>query len=86
LEFFQSNGAEQIEGPPLAFKANYYQLTIGDSALKLVERVDIQAPVLIGLVRGDKVIEVHYLLWDDQVPFKADLFAAPTGFKIEEVK
>lgn len=86
LEFFHSNGAEQIEGPKLQFKANYYELTIGNSVLRLVERADAHTPVFIGLIRGEKVIEVHYLLWDDQVPFKADLFAAPTGFKIEEVK
>jgi hypothetical protein len=86
LEFFQSNGAEQIEGPQLEFKANFYELTIGDSILRLVERVDIHAPILIGLIRGDKTTEVHYLLWDDQVPFKADLFAAPTDVKIQEVK
>jgi len=85
LDFFQSNGATQIEGPKLEFKADYYELTVGDSVLKLVERADIHAPILIGLIRGDKAIEVHYLLWDDQVPFKADLFAAPTGVKIQEV-
>jgi len=86
LEFFQSNGAEQIEGPQLQFKANYYELRIGDSVLRLVERSDIHAPILIGLIRGEKTVEVHYLLWDDQVPFKADLFAAPTDVRIQEVK
>lgn len=85
LEFFRSNGAEQIEGSKLEFKANYYELTVGDSVLKLVERADIHAPILIRLIRGDKSIEVHYLQWDDHVPFKADLFAAPTGVKIQEV-
>ena len=84
-EFFQSNGAKQIEGPKLEFKANYYELTVEDSVLKFVERADIQAPIFIGLIQQDKVIEVHYLLWDDQVPFKAVLFAAPTGVKIQEV-
>lgn len=86
LEFFRSNGAEQIQGPHLEFKANYYELVIGDAVLRLVERADIHAPVLIGLIRGDKTTEVRYLLWDDQVPFKADLFAAPTDVKIQEVK
>jgi len=86
LEFFRSNGAEQIEGPQLEFKANYYELTIEDSVLRLVERVDIHAPILIGLIRGGKTTEVHYLLWDNQVPFKADLFVVPADVKIQEVK
>lgn len=86
LEFFQANGAKLVEGPKLEFQANYYELTIGDSILKLVERADIHAPILIGLIRSDKVLKVRYLLWDDHVPFKADLFAKPTGVKIEETK
>jgi hypothetical protein len=86
LKFFRSNGAKQIEGPQLEFKANYYEVTIGDAVLKLVERTDIHAPVFIGLIRREKITEVQYLQWDDQVPFKAELFAAPTGVKIEEVK
>lgn len=86
LEFFQANGAKQIEGPKLEFKANYYEVVIGDSTLKLVERADIHAPILIGLIRGDRAFWVRYLLWDDQVPFKADLFAKPSGVKIEEPK
>jgi hypothetical protein len=85
LDFFHANGAKSIDGPKLEFEANYYELTIGDSILRLVERVDIHAPILIGLVRGDKVYEAHYLLWGD-VPFKADLFAKPTGVKMEEAK
>jgi len=86
LVFFRDNGAKSIEGPKLEFQANYYELTIGDSVLKLVERADIHAPIMIGLIRGDKAFWVRYLLWDDQVPFKADLFAKPTGLKVEEVK
>lgn len=86
LEFFQANGAKAVEGPKLEFKANFYELTIGDYVLKLVERADIQAPLLIALVHGEKVVQVRYLLWDDQASFKADLFAKPTGLRIEEVK
>jgi hypothetical protein len=87
LDFFQSNGAKQVDGPELeSFKANYYKLTIGDSVLTLVERADIHAPILIGLIHGDKVIKMRYYLWDDQVPFKEALFAKPIGLKIEEVK
>lgn len=86
LEFFRANGAKVVEGPKLSFEAQYYELTIGDSALRLVERVDIHAPILILLIRGDKMHQARYLLWDDQVPFKAELFAKPTGVKVEEVK
>jgi hypothetical protein len=86
LEFFQANGATSVEGPKLEFEAKYYELTIGDSVLKLVERADIHAPLLIALIRGEKVLQARYLLWDDQVPFKADLFAKPTGVTIEELK
>ena len=84
LEFFRENGAKPIEGPKLEFKANYYELVIGDSILKLVERADIHAPIMIGLIRRDNAHWVRYLLWDDQVPFKADLFQKPTGVKVEE--
>ena len=83
--FFHTNGAKSIAGPKLEFDANYYELKIGDSVLRLVERADIHAPILIGLIRGDKVYEAHYLLWGE-VPFKADLFAKPTGVKMEEAK
>jgi hypothetical protein len=86
IEFFEANGAKSVEGPKLQFEANYYELTIGDSILKLVERADIHAPLLIALIRGEKVVQVRYLLWDDQVPFKAELFAKPTGVTIEEQK
>lgn len=86
LDFFQSNGAEQIDGPRLEFKANYYKVTIGDSVLTLVERMDIHAPIFIGLVRGEKTTEVHYLLWDDRERFKPDLFAVPTDVKVQEVQ
>jgi len=85
LEFFQTNGAKLIDGPKLEFEAKYYELKIADSVLRLVERVDIHAPILIGLVRGNKVYEAHYLLWDE-APFKADLFAKPTGVKIHEAE
>lgn len=86
LEFFHANGAKSVEGPKLEFKANFYELTIGDSTLKMVERADIHVPLLISLVSGDKVDQVRYLLWEDHVPFKADLFTKPTGMKIEEVR
>ena len=66
--------------------ASYYEVAIGDSVLKLVERADINAPIMIGLIRGDKAFWVRYLLWDDQVPFKADLFEKPTGVKVEDTK
>src|SRR3954452_17590931 len=85
LEFFHDNGAKLVVGPKLEFEARYYELMIEDSVLRLVERVDIHAPILIGLVRGNKVYEAHYLLWGE-VPFKADLFVKPTGVKIEEAK
>jgi hypothetical protein len=86
LEFFKANGAQAVDGPKLANKTNYYRLTIGDSILLLTELSDIHAPLLIALIRGDNVAEVHYMLSDDNVPFKADLFASPTGVKIEETK
>ena len=87
LEFFQKNGAKQVDGPQLeSFKANYYELTVDGLVLKLVERVDIHAPILIGLVQREKKTQVRYLLWEDQVPFKIELFAKPTGVKMEEVK
>ena len=86
LTFFRDNSAKPIEGPKLQFPANYYELVIGDSVLKLVERSDIHAPIMIGLITGDKSLWVRYLLWDNQIPFKADLFAKPTGVKVEETK
>ena len=85
LDFFHANGAKLIEGPKLQFEANYYELKIGDSVLRLVERVDIHAPILIALMRGDKVYKARYILWGE-VPFKPDLFAKPVGVKIEEAK
>jgi hypothetical protein len=51
-----------------------------------VERVDIRVPIRIALLQGEKIIQVRYLLWEDQVPFKVDLFAKPVGVNIEEVK
>lgn len=85
LEFFHDNGAKLIDGPKLDFDARYYELRIADSVPRLVERVDIHAPILIGLVHRNKVYEARYLLWGE-APFKADLFAKPTGVKIEEAK
>jgi len=87
LEFFHKNGAKQVDGPELeSFKANYYQLIVDDMTLTLVERVDVHVPILIGLIQGQKITKVRYLLWDDQAPFKADLFARPTDVTMEEVK
>ncbi len=87
LEFFQKHGAKQVDGPKLeSFAANYYELTVDGMLLTLVERVDILAPIMIGLIQGEKITKVRYLLWEDQVPFKLDLFAKPTGVKIEEAK
>jgi len=85
LEFFQANGAKLIEGPKLQFETKYYELQVGDSTLRLVERVDIHAPIMIGLAHGGKMYKARYLLWGE-VPFKEDLFAKPTGLKIEEMK
>jgi hypothetical protein len=87
LDFFQKNGAKQVDGPNLeSFKANYYELPLDGMVLKLVERVDIHAPIFISLLQGEKVTTVRYLLWEDQIPFKADLFSKPTGVTMEEVK
>ena len=87
LEFFKKNGAHQVEGPDLkSFKANYYEVTIDGSLLKLVERADIHVPIRVGLVQGEKFFMVKYLLWDDQVPFKTDIFAKPTGVTVEGEK
>jgi hypothetical protein len=85
LDFFHGNGAQLVDGPKLSFEAKYYELKVGDWVLHLVERVDIHAPILISLSRGDKTYQARYLLWE-QVPFKADLFATPIGVKLEEVK
>jgi hypothetical protein len=85
VEFFRAHGATPVDGPKLDFEVKYYQLKIADSVLRLAERADIQAPLMIGLMQGDKTYTARYLLWD-VVPFKADLFANPTGVKIEETK
>lgn len=85
LEFFQGNGAKLIEGPELEFETKYYEVRIENSALRLVERVDIHAPMMVALLRGDRMYTARYLLWEE-VPFKQDTFAKPTGVKIEEVK
>jgi hypothetical protein len=87
IDFFHKNGAKQVDGPELeSFKTNYYQVTVDDMTLTLVERVDVHVPILIGLIQGQKMTKVRYLLWDDQAPFKADLFAKPTDVAMEEVK
>lgn len=85
LDFFQHNGAKLVAGPKLHFEAKYYELQVGDWTVNLVERVDIHAPIMIGLVSREKSYTARYLLWEE-VPFKGDLFAEPSGFKIEEVK
>lgn len=85
LDFFQTNGAKRVDGPKLQFEANYYELQLGDSTLRLVERVDIHAPIMVGLAREGKTYTARYLLWGE-APFKEDLFAKPTGVKIEEAK
>jgi hypothetical protein len=85
LEFFQKNAAKQVTGLALdSFKANYYELD--GMTLKLVERVDIHVPIMIGLLQGGKTTSVRYLLWEDHVPFKANVFAKPTGVNIEEAQ
>jgi hypothetical protein len=84
-DFFQTHGATLVDGPKLLFKANYYELEIGDAVLRLVERADNHAPVLIRLLRGVKEYKARYVLWEE-LPFKGDLFAKPTGVTIEEVK
>lgn len=85
IEFFQANGAKLIDGPKLQFEAKYYELRIGDSSLRLVERVDTHVPIMIGLMRGDKMYKARYLMWEE-VPFREDMFAKPTGVKVEEAK
>jgi len=84
-DFFQTHGATLVDGPKLLFKANYYELELGDAVLRLVERADNHAPVLIRLLRGVREDKARYVLWEE-LPFKADLFAKPTGVTIEEVK
>lgn len=86
LEFFRSNGARRVDGPKLSFETNYYELKIEDTVLILVEVVNIHVPIRVGYARGDKKYMIKYLLWDDQVPFKAAIFAKPDGVKIEEAK
>ena len=87
LEFFQKYLAKQVDGPALeSFKANYYELQLDGMVLRLVERADIHAPILIALIQGEKVTSVKYILWENSVPFKADLFAKPADVTVEEVK
>jgi hypothetical protein len=70
LEFFKTNGAIPIEGPKLGFEAKYYEVTIADAVLRLDERVDVHALIMIVLARAGKQCQVKYLMCDDQVPFK----------------
>jgi hypothetical protein len=86
MEFLRKNGAQKADGPKLSFEVNYYELQIDDWHLGVVEIAKIHAPLTIMLTRGDKQYVVKYLLWDDQVPIKVDLFAKPSGVKIEEAK
>lgn len=85
LDYFRTNGANLIEGPKLSFETKAYELKIADSVLKLVERVDIHAPIMILLLRGDKMYTARYQLWEE-VPFKAELLTKPVGVKIAETK
>jgi hypothetical protein len=85
LEFFHANGAKLIKGPKLDFETNCYELSIADTVLRLVERVETKAPILIVLIRGDKMYQARYLLWG-KVSFQGDMFAKPTGVKIQETK
>jgi hypothetical protein len=41
---------------------------------------------MIGLLQGEKVTTVRYLLCEDQVPFRPELFAKPEGVTMEELK
>lgn len=83
-EFFHTHGAKQVEGTDLpSFKAIYYELKIDDATLKLVEREDTHAPLMITLTQGEDVTTVRYSLWEE-LPFRAELFAKPTGVNIEE--
>lgn len=86
LEFFKKNNAKKVDGPKLSFPANYYRLEMEGAVLSLVERSDVHAPIMVGFSRGDTFLKVKYSLWDDQVPFKAELFAKPADVKIIEAK
>jgi hypothetical protein len=87
VEFFQKNKAREVAGPKLAFETKYFELSLADgTVLKFVERADIHAPIMIGLLQGEKVTTVRYLLWEDQVPFRPELFAKPEGVTMEELK
>jgi hypothetical protein len=85
LEFFRVKGAKQIEGPKLEFEAKYYELSIGDSTFRLVERVDVHVPIMITMKSGDKTYTARYQMWEE-VPFKPGSFSKPTGVKIEDAK
>jgi len=85
IDFFHQNSAKLIEGPKLQFEAKYYELQIGEYSLRLVERVDTHAPIMIALKHGSDLYLAHYLLWEE-VRFKAALFAKLEGIKVEEAK
>lgn len=55
LDFFESNGAKEVHGPKPEFRATYYELSIGDNVVTLIEHTDTQVPALIRLVRRDLV-------------------------------
>lgn len=86
IKFFQANGAKSVDGPKLSFKTDSYELRVGDSILSLVERDDIHAPLTIGMISATRSLQVRYLLWDDQTPFKRAVFAKPGDVTIEEAK
>lgn len=84
LEFFRNHQAIQKQGPDLkSFKALYYEAEVDDAKVELVERSDIQAPIMISLIQGDKVITVRYDLWED-VALRPGLFTPPAGMKEEQ--
>jgi len=80
LEFFHENGAAVVDGPKLSFEAKYYRMNVEDSVLTLVERVDIHAPVMVGLIQGEKMYKVRYSLWEE-IPFDPKLFVLPPGLR-----
>lgn len=85
FEFFSKNGAKVVDGPKWPFDVEFYQVEVGDNLLSLIVRADSHAPIRISLNNGKTFRQVQYLAFD-LVPFKADLFAKPTGVTIEEPK
>jgi hypothetical protein len=86
FRFFQVNGATSIDGPKLSFKVDAYELKIGDSTLRLVDRDDTHSPILVAHYRGQRVRQIRYQFWDDQIPFDPSFFAKPTEVTIQESK